>query len=43
MVFITPEILPDWDSEIRSSILYMHFQTLILQGVVRQLGQLQEV
>ena len=30
---------PDWDSEIRSSILYMHFQILILQGIVTQLGQ----
>ena len=43
--FITPKIVLDWDSEIRSSILYMHFWILrvILQGVVTQLGQLLEM
>ena len=44
MVFITPEILIDWDSDCESdislSVFYMHFQILILQGVMTQLGQL---
>ena len=43
MVFITPETLLDWDLEIRNSMLYMHFQILILQGVITQLGQLLEI
>ena len=39
MVFITTEIMIsiDWDLEIRSSILYVHFWILILQVVVTQL------
>ena len=40
MVFITPEVSIDWDSDISSSVFYMHFQILILQGVVTQLGQI---
>ena len=43
--FIAPKIVLDWDSEIRSSILYMHLWILrlILQGAVTQLGQLLEM